>query len=505
MEQPLPKLEQDFLQFVRKTLHLNEALNLMLWDMKTGAPKRGLELRAEAFGTLSAEAHAMSTSVQMKSYIDRLSEQAAFENLSNITKKTLDEVKWKYEQNKKIPVHEYKEYMVLQANAGSIWETARERSDFAMFRPCLEKLVEFNRRFADYWGYDGNRYDAHLDLHEPGMTVETLDGVFAKVKEHIVTLVKRVTEANDQPRTSFLFHYFPKDKQRELSLYLLKTMGYDFDSGRLDETVHPFAISINHNDVRVTTAYYEHDFRKSVFSTIHEGGHALYEQNIAKELIGTPLCAVASGGIDESQSLFWEKLIGQHKGFWKCHYPALKEWNRDQFEGVELEDFYRAIHFVEPSSIRLRSDELTYQLHIIIRYEIEKALFNNEIEVKDLPGIWNEKMSAYLGITSPNDAQGVLQDMHWSLGLFGYFPSYALGYVYAAQFRNTLMQDLPDFNAFVESGNLAPIKAWLTDKIHRYGKRKKPNEFLQDVTGEGLNPDYLLRYFEQKYTEIYRL
>ncbi len=505
MEQMLSSLERDFLQFVRKTMHMNEALNLMLWDLKTGAPKLGVELRAEAFGTLSAEVHAMSTSVQMKSYIDRLSEIAVYDTLSAITKKTLDEVKRKYEQNIHIPVGEYKEYMVLLANAGSVWEAAREKSDFAMFRPCLEQIVAFNRRFVDYWGYEGNRYNAHLDVHEPGMTVAILDDVFTKVKEHIMPLVKRVTEANDQPRTSFLFHYFPKDKQREVSLYLLKAMGYDFARGRLDETVHPFALSINRNDVRVTTAYYEHDFRKSVFSTIHEGGHALYEQNIAEELIGTPLCTAASGGIDESQSLFWEKMVGQHKGFWKYHYPALKEWNREQFDGVELEDFYRAIHFVEPSCIRLRSDEMTYQLHIIIRYEIEKALFNHELEVKDLPEWWNEKMDAYLGIAPPDDAHGVLQDVHWSLGLIGYFPSYALGYLYAAQFRNAMINDLPDFDAFVESGNVAPIRAWLTDNIHLHGRRKTPNELLRDVTGEGLNPDYLLRYFEQKYAEIYRL
>jgi carboxypeptidase Taq len=286
---------------------------------------------------------------------------------------------------------------------------------------------------------------------------------------------------------------------------VLKEMGYDFHSGRLDETVHPFAIGLNPGDVRVTTKYTENDFRTAVFGTIHEGGHALYEQNISQELIGTPLCSGTSMGIHESQSLFWENFIGRHKGFWKNHYSMLKQCGGSQFNGVELDEYYRAINIVEPSLIRIEADEMTYPLHVIVRYEIEKGLFNDEIEVKDLPRIWNEKMNEYLGVTPDSDAKGVLQDVHWSGGSFGYFPSYALGYIYAAQLKNAMMEAMPDFDQMVEQGNLLPIKEWLTENIHQYGKTKKPIEILKDVTGESLNPDYLITYFKEKYSEIYRL
>ncbi|MGC4376402.1 carboxypeptidase M32 [Fictibacillus sp. Mic-4] len=505
MTQTLQSIEQDFLNYVKKMMHMNEAISLMYWDLRTGAPKNGVEQRSEVIGTLSSDVFAMSTSTEMKEFINELSKSDVYTTLSEITKKTLEEVKKEYERNTKIPPQEYKEYVILQSKAESVWEEAKEKSDFAMFQPYLEKLVEFNKRFIDYWGYEGNKYNTLLDMYEPGMTVAILDDVFGKLREKIVPLLQKVTESKDKPETGFLFHHFPKEKQREFSIHVLKEMGYDFNGGRLDETVHPFEITINRDDVRITTRYAENDFRTAIFGTIHEGGHALYEQNIAKDLIGTPLCSGTSMGIHESQSLFWENIIGHHKGFWKKYYEALKEYSGGQFNEVELDDFYRAINVVEPSLIRIEADEMTYPLHVIVRYEIEKGLFNDEIEVKDLPRIWNEKMQEYLGVTPPNDSKGVLQDVHWSGGSFGYFPSYALGYLYAAQFKHAMQKDLPEFDELIASGNLTPIRQWLTDKIHRFGKMKKPIEILQDVTGEGLNPDHLVRYFEEKYADIYRL
>ncbi|MFC7370578.1 carboxypeptidase M32 [Fictibacillus iocasae] len=503
-QQTTLSLEKEFLDYVKKMQHLNEAIGLMYWDLRTGAPKKGVEQRSEIIGTLSADMFAMSTSDEMKSYIDRLSKPEQADRLSDVTKKTLEEVKKEFERNAKIPPAEFKEYVILQSKAESVWEEAKNSSDFALFQPYLEKLVQFNKKFIEYWGYEGNRYNTLLDMYEPGVTVDILDEVFAKLRERIVPLLQKITESQ-KPETSFLFEHFPKDKQKEFSLHVLKDMGYDFDSGRLDETVHPFAIGLNPGDVRVTTKYMENDFRTAVFGTIHEGGHALYEQNISTELVGTPLATGTSMGIHESQSLFWENFVGRHKGFWKNHYSTLQQLGGQQFDRVELDDFYRAINIVEPSFIRIEADEMTYPLHIMVRYEIEKGLFNDEIEVKDLPRIWNEKMNEYLGVTPKNDAVGVLQDVHWSGGSFGYFPSYALGYIYAAQLKNAMLKDLPDFDELVESGNLTPIKEWFTAHIHQFGKMKKPIEILNDVTGEGLNPDYLIEYFEEKYSSIYSL
>lgn len=354
-------------------------------------------------------------------------------------------------------------------------------------------------------GYEGNKYNTLLDMYEPGITVEILDQVFAEVRDAIIPLVKKISDSSNKPDTSFIFKHFPKDKQKDFSLKILEQMGYDFNSGRLDETVHPFATGLNPGDVRVTTRYDEGDWRTAVFGTIHEGGHALYEQNISKKLIGTPLCDGTSMGIHESQSLFYENIVGRDFSFWKHNYNVLKEYADGQFDEINLNDFYRAINESKPSFIRIEADMLTYPLHIIIRYEIEKGIFNDEIEVKDLPQVWNDKYEKYLGIRPGNNAEGVLQDVHWSGGSFGYFPSYALGYMYAAQFKNAMLKELPNFDELLATGNLKPIKEWLTENIHQYGKLKKPLEILHDVTGEGLNAKYLIDYLTDKYTKVYNL
>ena len=384
-------------------------------------------------------------------------------------------------------------------------EEAKEKNDFSMLQPYLEKIVDYKRRFIDYWGYEDNKYNVLLNQYEPGMTTDVLDKVFGELREAIIPLLKNITESTQKPDTSMLFKPFPKEKQKEFSTMILKVLGYDFAAGRLDETAHPFQISLNPGDVRVTTKYDEKDFRTAVFGTIHECGHALYEQNISKDLVGTPLCSGASMGIHESQSLFFENFIGRNEAFWKKYYPALKKMSNGQFDNIDLEDFYKAINVAGPSYIRIEADELTYPLHIIIRYEIEKELFNGNLEVKDLPRVWNEKMEEYLGIKPRNDQEGVLQDIHWSGGDFGYFPSYALGYLYAAQFKNAMLKDIPEFDSCLEQGDVAPIRQWLTDHVHQYGKLKKPIDILKDVTGEGLNAKYLIDYLTEKYTKVYQL
>ncbi|MBM7645568.1 carboxypeptidase Taq [Scopulibacillus daqui] len=498
-------IEKGYFEYVKKIMDFEEAISLMAWDLRTGAPKKGAEQRSEVIGTLSSEVFQMSTSEEMRYYIDALTDPSVQDELSEKTRRSVAYSKKEYDKNVKIPEQEYKDYVILQAKAESIWEEAKEQADFGMLQPYLEKIVAYKRRFVEYWGHAGNPYDRLLDLYEPGVTVQMIDKVFGELREQIVPLVQEISDARERPQTSFLYKPFAKEKQRAFSLHILKEIGYDFDGGRLDETGHPFAISLNPGDVRVTTRYDEKDFRTAVFGTIHEGGHALYEQNISNELTGTPLANGTSMGIHESQSLFFENFVGRHFAFWEKYYDSLKQFADGQFDSVSLEDFYKAINVSCPSLIRLEADELTYPLHIIIRYEIEKALFNDGLEVGDLPGIWNEKYEEYLGLRPENDREGVLQDIHWSGGDFGYFPSYALGYLYAAQFKHAMLNDIPRFDDMLKEGNIKPIREWLTANIHQYGRMKKPAEILKDATGEELNAKYLIDYLSKKYRNVYQL
>ncbi|MBT2649324.1 carboxypeptidase M32 [Bacillus sp. ISL-34] len=496
-------IEKEFKEYVKKISAYNEALALIFWDLRTGAPKKGVEQRSEVIGMLSSEVFNMSTSKEMESFIAELSLEKAI--LSETTNIMVQECKKEFERNKKIPANEYKEFVILQSRSESAWEEAREKADFSLFQPYLEQIVAYTRRFVEYWGYEGTKYNTLLDIYEPGMTVDILDSVFSELRSRIVPLVKQIAESEHRPETAFLYKEFPKEKQHQLNLEILKQLGYDFKAGRLDETVHPFEIRINRGDVRVTTRYDENDFRGAIFGTIHECGHAIYEQNIAEELTGTLLDGGTSMGIHESQSLFFENFIGRNHSFWKNKFSLLKEYAPEQFHDVTLDEFYRGINESKPSFIRIDADELTYPLHIMIRYELEKALFNGELEVKDLPEVWNEKYKDYLGIVPENDAMGVLQDVHWADGSFGYFPSYALGYMYAAQIKQSMLKDLPDFDELLEAGDIAPIRKWLNEKIHKYGKIKKPLEILRETTGEGLNVQYLIKYLENKYKEVYKI
>ncbi|MDQ0213642.1 carboxypeptidase Taq [Oikeobacillus pervagus] len=499
----LEENEQDFLKYVKKMRAYQEAINLLFWDLRTGAPKKGVNQRAEVYSVLSSEVFKMSTSEEMAAYIANLSPHE--NSLPEITKRILQECKREYNQNKKIPHQLYKEYIVLQSKSENVWEQAREENNFKLFQPYLEKIVDYKKRFIEYWGYDEQKYDTLLDLYEPGMTVAKLDQVFAELRNALIPLVQKIKLSPQNINHDFLFQRFPIENQKAFSMEVLKRMGYDFEAGRLDETIHPFEISLNPGDVRITTRYDEYDWRLAVFGTIHEGGHAIYEQNISKELIATPLCNGTSMGIHESQSLFYENFIGRHYGFWTYHYPLLKNYSNGQFDSISLDQFYQAVNVSKPTLIRIEADELTYCLHIIIRYEIEKALIHDQLSVKELPRVWNEKYKEYLGIQPEDDRTGVLQDVHWAAGDFGYFPSYALGFLYAAQFYQQVQKDIPEFPFLLEKGNLQPIRKWLTTHIHQYGKLKKPLEILQEATGEGINPKYLIDYLTKKYGAVYSI
>lgn len=495
----------NFKDYLKKMKSYEEAIGLLYWDMRTGAPKKGIATRSEVVGVLSGEHFAMAVSEQMGEMLDYFTDKEMFSKLDAVDRVIVNECKKDYDRSKKIPQKMHQDYVVLTSQAESVWEEAKEASDYKMFQPYLEKIVATNLEFIELWGYKGHKYDTLLDMYEPGMTVAKLDQVFGALREKVVPLLAAIQASTNKPETGFLRQTFEKEKQKKFSLFILKQMGYDFDAGRLDETVHPFATGLNPGDVRITTRYLLDDVNSALFGTIHEGGHALYEQNISADLIGTPLCTGTSMGIHESQSRFWENMIGRSRPFWKRYYPDLQNNYAGQFDSVPVEDFYRATNEVKPSLIRIEADELTYNLHIMVRYEIEKALFSESVKVADLPEVWNEKYKEYLGVVPTNDGEGVLQDVHWSGGAFGYFPSYALGNMYAAQIMRTLRKELPAYDQLIEDGNLLPIKDWLSDKIYRYGKQLTPNEIIMQVTGEELNPDYLVQYFTDKFGDIYKL
>ncbi|MFF2908514.1 carboxypeptidase M32 [Paenibacillus sp. NPDC057934] len=505
MEQQVSQEWEKFSSLLSKMSGYREAIGLLHWDLRTGAPRKGAEIRSQTVGMLSGEYFRLETSPEMGRFTEFFSRPDIKSQLNEIQNKIVHDCRKEYERSKSIPPEKYEEYAVLAAHSETKWEDAKENSDFAGFEPFLTKIVAFKQEFIDYWGVNGTRYDTLLDMYEPDLTVEKVDEVFSRLRSRLVPLVEKIAASPNKPDTSFLQQIFEQEQQEQFGLFILKQMGYDFDAGRLDESVHPFATGLNPGDVRITTNYIPDNVTSAVFSSLHEGGHALYEQNINPELVGTPLAQGASMGIHESQSRLWENMIGRSLPFWERYYKDLQHYFPVQLAGVDVKDFYRAINSVDNTFIRIEADELTYNLHIIVRYEVEKLIFNEGLAVKDLPQVWNAKYQEYLGITPPTDALGVLQDVHWSGGDFGYFASYSLGNMYAAQILNTLRKELPTFDELVSSGNLLPIKEWLTDKIYKYGQSLTPSQIIEQVTGEPLNPDYLADYLEEKYTSLYQL
>ncbi|OBZ17442.1 MULTISPECIES: carboxypeptidase M32 [Bacillales] len=495
---------QSFKETVRKISSYGEALGVLYWDLRTGAPRKGMDNRSEVIGALSADQFKLSTSPELGEWLSTLEESSVYSELNEIDQRLVTETRKEYDRSVKIPPKLYQEYVVLSSQSESKWEEAKENNDYAGFQPYLEKVISYTNQFIDLWGPKATRYDTLLDQYEPGMTVAELDRVFGGLRAQLVPLAAAIANSPHQPDASFLKQNYDKAAQKDFSLYILKQMGYNFEAGRLDESVHPFATGLNPGDVRITTRYLEDDVTSALFGTIHEGGHALYEQNIMEELIGTTLCTGTSMGIHESQSRFWENVIGRSRPFWNRYFGEMQKRFPGQLD-VSVDHFYRGNNVVQPSLIRIEADELTYNLHIIIRYEMEKLIFNEGVKAADLPAIWNEKYKEYLGITPPNDAEGVLQDVHWSGGAFGYFPSYSLGNMYAAQIADTMERELQGFWSNVESGELHPIKEWLTERIYKYGKLRTPSELIQSVTGKPLDPQHLVTYLTNKYTDIYKL
>ena len=442
----------------------------------------------------------MITSPKIEEFIKDLT---PYKNeMSLIEKRMLEELERNYNETKKIPEDKYVAYVGLCSNSELAWEKAKDANDFEIFKPYLEKVVEFQKEFIEYWGYKDDKYDTLLDKYELGLTTEKLDKIFSELRDGILEVLNKIKESKKKLNRDFLYGHFDANKQKDLSLYILEKIGFDMEAGRLDVSVHPFTTNFGNKDVRLTTNYHEDEFTSALFSTIHEGGHGIYEQNISDDLECTGLQTGASMAIHESQSRFYENILGRSKEFCSYLLPVAKKYFED-FKDVTLDEFYEAMNYVETSLIRTEADELTYGLHIIIRYEIEKELINGRISVSELKDLWNKKYKEYLGVEPKNDAEGILQDMHWSDGSFGYFPSYALGNLYGAQMFNTLLKENPNIMEEVKNGNLTEITKWLNEKVHFHGAIYTPEELIKRVTGEELNPKYFIDYLKNKYYKIY--
>lgn len=497
-----PVIEQ-FKKLDRRISHYQDIVNLINWDAAVSAPRKGITLMAEAKGTLAAELFQQATSEQMKSCLEALCEPGVWEQLDMVTQAAVSQYQRRLDKTAAVPVTLYEEYVVHAAKTQLIWEEAKEKNSFALYHPALARMIELVRELGQAYGVGEHPYDAFLDQYEPGLTVKALDPLFSRLQNATGGLLGRIRQTGNSFAEDAFLQSYPVASQRELVRALLTRLGYDWDAGRVDESAHAFAVAMNTGDVRVAVRIVEHDLRRAIFSTIHECGHAFYELGIDPAFEGSVLRGTASMAIDESQSRYWENFIGRSPEFWHFFLPEVKKLFGSQLDGLTSEDVYRSINQVKPGAIRVGSDEVTYNLHIIVRYELEKALLTGEITAKELPGLWNELMQRHLGVTPLTDAQGVLQDSHWACGEFGYFPSYAIGNMYAAQFHHTLEQQMPNLGAAVQHGDFAPIREWFTENVHRHGRLYTPDEIIKRVTGEALDAEYLIRYLEQKYAGIY--
>lgn len=494
-----------FKEHIGQIQDLNLAQGLLSWDLETCMPEKGAEIRAKQMATLSTLSHDMLASAETARFLEDLRLQEHYRSLDRTAQALVREVGKEYDRAKKIPSDLVRELTETTAKAHHAWVEARKTNQFQLFAPILEKIVELNRRMAQCLGFSGSPYNALMDLYEPELTTDKTDALFNNIKPGLIKLVQAIRDSEHQPDTRFLKRVTRIEKQQAFSETVIKAMGFDMQAGRIDKAPHPFCAGFGPGDVRLTNRYFKNEMLSSLFSAMHEAGHGLYEQGMDPALGRTPLSEGASLGIHESQSRLWENMVGRSREFWKYYLPRLKKVFPKQLEGIGLESFYRAINRSQPSLIRVEADEVTYNLHIMLRYEIERALIEEKASVRDIPALWTEKMREYLGITPPNDALGALQDIHWAHGSFGYFPTYTLGNLYAAQFFRQAEKEIPGLKLQIAKGNFKPLKTWLNEKIHRIGRIETPAEIVFRVTGEPLNAHYFMAYLQSKFTEIYQL
>lgn len=497
---PLKALEQ-LKSRMGEVIDIRNAIALLHWDQEVYMPPKGGPARGRQLATLSALAHRQFTNDEMGRLIAVCTDGE--DELPDDANALVRESAYDYERATKLPEAFVEKFAEEQSKAYEAWVSARKESDFKTFAPHLETMVELLRQQADYHGYEGSPYNALLEDYERGMTTDQLTPLFANLAEKQSALVERIMASPKQPDLAWLDQQWDEDAQWDLSMTVLKDMGYDFDAGRQDRSVHPFTTNFDLHDVRVTTRINVGELFSGLTGSIHEGGHALYEQGYLESDRRTVLAEAISLGIHESQSRMWENLIGRSRPFWDHYFPAMQTAHGDKLKGRTADDAYRAINAVEPSLIRVEADECTYNLHVILRYEIEVALIEGKMKVSEVPEAWNAKVKQYLGLDVPDDARGCLQDIHWSHGSMGYFPTYALGNLYASQLFEVIEQDLPDLTTQIATGNFCALLGWLRKNVHQVGRRKTAVELIEGVTGKTPSEGPFLRYLEKKYGELY--
>ncbi len=476
---------------------LKASLAVLSWDQEVYMPPKGAAARGQQLATLSGLAHRLLTAPEMGALLHELDEQR--DRLAPDERAFVAEALYDYTRAKQLPESFVRRFAEEQSKAYEAWTHARRASDFAAFRPHLETMVDLLRQKADYHGYADTPYDALLEDYERGMTTAHLRALFEELAPRQQDLVSRAAMPDRMAECAWLDQEWPEAGQWAFTMDVLRATGYDLDAGRQDKSAHPFTTNFGIRDVRITTRFNLRDPFSALMGSLHEAGHALYEQGFPPEDERTVLAEAPSLGIHESQSRLWENLIGRSLPFWRWCAPLLRRHFPAQAHGIESEAVYRAVNRVQPSLIRVEADECTYNLHIILRFEIETALVERHIEARDVPALWKEKMKAYLGLDVPDDAHGCLQDIHWSHGSMGYFPTYALGNLYAAQLFEKVREDIPDLWSHVASGDFAPLLDWLREQVHRIGRRKRAVEIVRDATGREPDPQAFLRYLEHKF------
>lgn len=491
---------KELLERMGELADLSQIAGLLTWDQETFMPPGGSSFRASQLATIQALLHERLLDPKLGELLARAEAEP---KLSDTERRSIFNLARERRRAERVPLALVQALARQQSLAVEAWKSAREAKDFSRFAPHLRALLELRREQADAIGHEGERYDALLDGYEPGMRTERLLPIFAELREALVPMVQKVTEASPPPRWRYEEHHFPVEAQRAFSELLVERMGFETTKGRLDRSTHPFTCGIGAGDVRLTTRYDERNPWVSIFGTIHEAGHGLYEQNLPEAHLRDPIGKAASMGLHESQSRLWENAIGRSLAFWEGMENEFRRAFPAALEGVSMREVQAAACQVKRSFIRVDADELTYNLHILLRFELELAMIRGELEVEDLPAAWNAKMERFLGITPRDDGEGVLQDIHWAWAEFGYFPTYTLGNLYAAILYERMREEMGGFDEGLRRGELLPIRDWLVEKVHRMGHRYDAEEIVRRATGESLVTGPLLRYLASRYGELY--
>jgi carboxypeptidase Taq len=498
---------QDALSELKKKSHevtiLATCGALLDWDERTYMPSGGANYRAEQLGFIAGLTHERMIEPRIGELLNIVRQSDLVNGGQSDAAVIVREIGRSYDRATKMPQALVEEISKTASLGQTAWQEARTKNDYALFKPWLAKMIDLKRQEAEAVGYDGDPYNAMLDDFEPGASVDDIDRTLTELRTRLVALLDKIKGSGKRPNTDILARHFPIDRQTEFGKMAAKAIGFDFQCGRLDVTVHPFCTGIGPGDTRITTRYDDHEFTGAFFGTLHESGHGMYDQGLDGNEFGNPLGEYISLGIHESQSRMWENQVGRSRAFWEHFYPKAQQSFTDALGDVSLDDFYFAVNNVTPSYIRTESDEATYNLHILLRFEMERAFFSGDLSVDDIPAAWNEKFEKYFGLKVDADKNGCLQDVHWSAGLIGYFPTYTLGNLYASQFFAQARADLGDLDAMFAKGEFAPLLEWLNKNIHADGRRYRAGELVERVTGKPLSSDALMEYMDTKFGALY--